>query len=341
MQWKRSASVALEKYAGLRVTRVRQTADGKAKAGAAAAAPAKPAPPKPKPKPRAKPDPAVARSARPPADPEHDRLLKAPLFVLSAPRSGSTLLRVVLNSHPGLHAPIETHVRRLIVKQTTPPVEHAMEALGHNLADVEHLLWDRVLHRELVRSGKETVVEKTPSNVFVAHRFAACWPDARFIFLMRHPVSIARSWHEGDPEKRPLHKSLLHTRKYMEALEEVRHELPGLTVRYEELTDDPEGQTRRICEFLGIEWDERMVSYGKQDHGEYRKGIGDWKEKIRSGTIQRGRALPTPEEIPEELWEMCKKWEYLPADAVRPAGGEVSGAGAAAQPDEEATAARP
>lgn len=320
MAWKRSASVALEKYAGLRVTRTRPTADGQPDGPAAMVAAA--SPPKipaatdkrPAEAPPRKMDGLgkVGASARPPAK-EGDRLLKAPVFVLSGPRSGSTLLRVVLNSHSKLHSPIETHVRRLAVKMTTAPTEQAMEELGHNLADIEHLLWDRILHRELQLSGKETVVEKTPSNVFVWKRLSICWPDARFIFLMRHPASIARSWHEGDPDKRPMEHAIVHTLKYMRALEVARQELGGLTLRYEDLTDNPEAETRRICEFLDIPWEEQMITYGQQDHGEFRKGIGDWKEKIRTGTIQRGRPLPTADEIPEELREMCRIWGYLPA----------------------------
>ena len=96
-------------------------------------------------------------------------------------------------------------MRRITVNLSTEPVQQAMQALGHTHSDVEHLLWDRLLHRELVRSGKRILVEKTPSNVFAYKRLATCWPDARFIFLLRHPLSIACSWHEADPETRTTH----------------------------------------------------------------------------------------------------------------------------------------
>lgn len=294
---------ALERHAGLRVTRVRHTASPAAGDPARAGRPAHPSP-----------------AVRPPADPVADRLLVAPVFVLSAPRSGSTLLRVVLDSHSELHAPIETHVRRLAVRYTTPMVAGAMNALGHNPADVQHLLWDRVLHRELLRSGKATLVEKTPSNVFVAERFARCWPDARFVFLLRHPLSIARSWHEADPVRRPMSRAVPHTLKYMAALERARQSLPGTTVRYERLTADPAAETRRLCAELGIPWEPGMLSYGRQDHGAFRKGAGDWQDKIRSGIVLRGRPLPAPEEVPEELREMCRRWGYLPvASSAAPA----------------------
>jgi hypothetical protein len=288
MPWKKSANAAFEKCTGFRVTRARSASD-RTKAA----------------------DGPVATAARPPADPDADRLLHAPVFVLSPPRSGSTLLRVILNSHPQLHAPIETHIRRLSVRPTTEPAFQALDALGHNVADVEHILWDRVLHRELVRSGKRTLVEKTPSNVFVWKRLATCWPDARFVFLIRHPYSIACSWHEGSPDERPMSEAVPHTRNYMEYLEEARKALPGLTVRYEELTGSPEAETRRICDFLDIPWDPGMITYGRQDHGDFTKGIGDWKDKIRSGTVQPGRPLPTADEIPAGLRPMAAAWGYV------------------------------
>ena len=74
---KRTAKSALESCTGLRVTRARGPRPRVETPGTAGVdAPGK-----------------VAASARPPARPEADRLLRAPVFVLSSPRSGSTLLR--------------------------------------------------------------------------------------------------------------------------------------------------------------------------------------------------------------------------------------------------------
>ncbi len=162
---------------------------------------------------------------RPPSDPR-DRLLQRPAFVLSPVRSGSTLLRLILNSHSQLCAPHETHFRRLAVDPTTNPVRQAMRALDLNRHDLEHLLWDRLLHRELVRSGKSLLVEKTPSNVFVADRLAIAWPDARFVFLIRHPYSIAGSWRESAPERRSMEQSINHTLWFMKSLEKAATTCP-------------------------------------------------------------------------------------------------------------------
>ncbi|MFI7111340.1 hypothetical protein ACIBK9_33865 [Nonomuraea sp. NPDC050227] len=116
----------------------------------------------------------VHRNAVPaPADPQADRLLKAPVFLLSPVRSGSTLLRALMNAHPALH------VRRLRVEFGTGLAEQAMAALGRDLSGLEHLLWDRVPHRELVRSGKRFMMGKTPADVFTIERIAACWGCSR------------------------------------------------------------------------------------------------------------------------------------------------------------------
>lgn len=301
MNWKRRINTTLEGITGYTITRARRAPER------SAARPERPARPVSRER-------APGDVVRPPADPA-DRLLTAPVFLLSSVRSGSTLLRVMLNSHSQIHAPHETHVRRITVNLATEPVQQAMRALGHTQSDVEHLLWDRLLHRELVRSGKRILVEKTPSNVFAYKRISACWPDARFIFLLRHPLSIAQSWHEADPVKRPMQEAIPHTLQYMRYLEEARNRLDGITLTYEDLTADPERETRRICEWLGVDWEPGMIDYGTKEHGAFVKGIGDWRDKIRSGTVQPGRPLPRAEEIPPELIDICRAWGYISATA--------------------------
>jgi hypothetical protein len=258
---------------------------------------------------RAAPEPRIP--VREPANPKLDRLVREPVFLCSSVRSGSTLLRAILNSHPRIHAPHETHFRRMQVVLSTEPVRQSMAALDLNVRDLEHLLWDRLLHRELVHSGKELLVEKTPSNVFAVDRLRTAWPEARFMYLIRHPYSVARSWHEGKPETRPMERAVPYTLNFMEHVERARVKHPGLTVRYEDLTAEPRTQTRLVCDYLGVPWEPEMHEYGHHDHGEFVPGIGDWRDKIHSGSVQPGRPLPEPDEVPAELREMCRTWGYL------------------------------
>ena len=115
------------------------------------------------------------------------------MFVICTLRSGSTLLRVLLDSHSQIRSPHELHLRYVSVHFDQKWSERSMKELGLDTRAAEYLLWDRLLHRELTASGKSIIADKTPNNVFIVDRLREAWPDARFIFLLRHPGAIARS----------------------------------------------------------------------------------------------------------------------------------------------------
>ncbi len=252
-----------------------------------------------------------ARGGRPVTPPAAgERLVKAPAFVLCTLRSGSTLLRVLLDSHSQIHAPQELHLGYLDVGIGTKWAARAMEEIGLDERRLEYLLWDRVLHRQLTHSGKRHLVSKTPNDVFIADRILECWPDARFIFLLRHPAAIVRSRQNLRPEADDNVETIV---RYGEALERARRAYAGLTVRYEELTADPQGQTRRICEYLGLPWEPAMLDYGRYDHGRFRPGLGDWAGKIKTGSVQPAEPPPPAEQLPAQLRELAGAWGYLTA----------------------------
>jgi hypothetical protein len=240
-----------------------------------------------------------------------DRLLTRPAFILSSVRSGSTLLRVILNSHSQIHSPPEIHLRNLRVAARGKYAQRSMKELGLDQDALQFLLWDRLLDRELSRAGKRQLVNKTPNDVFIADRIKACWPDARFIYLLRHPVSTARSRHATRPrdsEERNTEMIL----RYANALEEARQRHPdGITVRYEDLTAEPERVIRGVCDFLALKFEPAMLDYGSHDHGRFRPGLGDWKDKIKSGQIQAPEPLPSDDEVPPALRDIAAAWGYL------------------------------
>lgn len=244
-----------------------------------------------------------------------ERLLTAPVFILSAARSGSTLTRVILGSHSRLYAPPELPLKHLGVRAETPWVRTSVEAFGLTPEELDYLLWDRVLSDALRRSGKSTIVVKTPSNVLIWERLVACWPDARFIVLLRHPAAAVASLHVAwNPEWHPdsagsFEESVSKGLRYMTKVEEARRALPALTVRYEDLTTDPETVARRMCGFLDLPFEPAMLNYGKFRHDGFVPGLGDTSANIHSGRVQA--AAPLPDEIPEALAELCASWGYL------------------------------
>lgn len=238
------------------------------------------------------------------------RLVPSPVFVLSPARSGSTLFRVILNSHSQICAPHEMHLRYVRVRvEDKDYAREAIRRLGLDEPGLEHLLWDRLMHRELTRKGKRIFVDKTPGNGAQWARLHQAWPEARFIFLIRHPAVILDSLVRARPDLGTLRHQRM-VLAYAEQIQQARRSVPGPTVRYEELTADPERVTRDICRFLGTSWEPGMLQYGNHNHGSYRAGLGDWSANIKSGLIQPARANPHPDDVPAALHEICAAWGY-------------------------------
>lgn len=258
-----------------------------------------------------------------------ERLLVAPVFIFCSVRSGSTLLRMILNGHSELYAPHELHLSQLKATLGNRYVADAMHELGWSEQELTHLLWDRTLDAALARSGKRTLVEKTPHHTFMWSRIARCWPDARFLFLLRDPAAICASWWRARP-KQSREELFARVAKYTGAVQQARRTLPGHTLHYEDLVTDPEGEIRRVCQFLGVPFEPEMLEYGQHGHGPIKAGLGDWTERIRSGRIQPPRQ-PTPDselELSDELRQTARAWGYPrtggtaipPARPAEPAG---------------------
>jgi len=245
------------------------------------------------------------RAARP-----GNRLVPEPAFVMCTLRSGSTLLRLMLNSHPEIHCPHEIHLRYISVNFDERVAKRSMKEMGLNEERLEYLLWDRILHRELVRSGKPLLVTKTPNDVYIADRLKKCWPKSKMVFLIRHPAMIARSRLAARPGRDEERNTEI-IRNYCNALERARQSYEGPTIRYEDLTTDPTTALTTVCDHLGVTFDPAMLDYGRHDHGRAVAGLGDWKDKIKTGTVQPPEPLPPESEIPAGLRAICATWGYL------------------------------
>ncbi|PZG15967.1 sulfotransferase family protein [Nonomuraea aridisoli] len=235
------------------------------------------------------------------------RQVDSPVFVIASVRSGSTLLRMLLNSHSRIRAPHELHLRTINVQLTPGFSEQSMQELGLDQIELEHVLWDRILQLELERSGKDVIVDKTPGNVFTWERLKYAWPNAKFLILLRHPEGVVSSLENRKGNTSTREALEANALKYFKPLDKARRTLGGLTVRYEELTAEPERVTREICAYLGVEWEPGMLEYGKYDHGDFVPNLGDRSDNIKSGRIQAARTFATTS---PSLAKYAKAWGY-------------------------------
>jgi hypothetical protein len=238
------------------------------------------------------------------------RLVPRPVFLLSSFRSGSTLLRCILNSHPDVCAPHELYLRSLTVEMQTGYSKLAMSLLDYDPEDLRFLLWDRLFDELLRRSGKRVLVDKTPSNVWILGDLRRCWPEARFIVLRRHPADIVASLVRAD-EGREEGEAVEIVNQFGDALDAVlRDGATATLVRYEDLTASPQAVCGQLCAFLEVAFEPEMIHYGRHDHGPLVDGVGDWSERIRSGRIQAAPPVDAPRRTPSALLPLCRRWGY-------------------------------
>lgn len=137
-------------------------------------------------------------------------LIDRPIFIVSTPRSGSTLLFETLVRAPGLfttgdesHRRIESigdlHPRTRGWTSNRLGAEEATPALVAALADNFYpYLKDRA---GAPPSGRVRMLEKTPKNALRVPFFAEAWPDAIFVYLYREPrqtlASMIEAWSTG------------------------------------------------------------------------------------------------------------------------------------------------
>jgi amino acid adenylation domain-containing protein len=218
------------------------------------------------------------------------------LFVLSPPRSGSTLLRVMLGAHPALFAPPELELltfrtmadRRSVFQGRDSfwlegVIRAVMEARGCTAEEAERIVaeteqagWTtRRFYRTLQEwIGGRMLVDKTPSYALdprVLQRAEAGFAGARYLHLLRHPQATNRSFAEAKLDQIFFRRPHTFSRRQLaELVWTVSHRnildflaaVPDerkLTVRFEDLVRDPRQVLAGICAFLGIEVHPDMV----------------------------------------------------------------------------------
>ena len=140
--------------------------------------------------------------------------LASPLFIVAAPRSGSTLLFETLAATPQLHT-LGGEAHWLIegseelrpgaagIYSNRLDAEHATSAVAQRIIDrVLRNLQDSQGQPANAAGGSIRLLEKTPKNALRIPFLNAVFPDARFIFLWRDPrenlASIIEAWRSGN-----------------------------------------------------------------------------------------------------------------------------------------------
>ncbi|CAN5571392.1 sulfotransferase [soil metagenome] len=231
-------------------------------------------------------DAAVPRALRHSLMQSENEMAPAP-FIVGVPRSGTTLLRLMLDSHPQLAIPNESHFFFELVKRTDaePPLasgefhqlvvshftwqnfaldeDEFRAALGESRPfDIAHGI--RALYRlYAARFGKQRWGEKTPDYGMLMPQIAALLPEAHFIHVVRDGRDVAVSkrhlWFgPGNDIAAQAEAWQAWIRRARDLAKSCPH---YLEIRYEALVRSPREVLEQVCDFIALPFTEEMLRY--------------------------------------------------------------------------------
>lgn len=256
-----------------------------------------------------------------------------PVFIVGTERSGSNLLRAILDSHPNIAIPHPPHIMKELA-----PVVHRYGDLSRDgnfrrlvddavrVVELHFAPWDVAVDRERVfreAAGRELYcVKRAIYEQYMLARGKKRWgckstfmihyTDAvrryhaapRFIHLVRDGRDVSVSARESVFNHfHPHYVSLLWSRQQRLAIELGATLPPGqfLTVHYEKLVADPQREVRRLCDFIGEDYAGEMLNYASRPDSARLAGMSrSWanlSRPILSGNTRKYRARLSADEI--------------------------------------------
>ena len=214
-----------------------------------------------------------------------------PFFIVGSGRSGSTLLRIMLASHSRIAIPPETwfllplveeipidrvlnteELARAIVLMTSdyrwPDMQMSVDELkvraSHLVEPRMRDLVELVYATQLRASGKARWGDKTGPYVKIIPQLSRLFPGARFIFLVRDGRDVTKSWQNLMRYGISVHQNAIEwteASRWERKWSASKYADTMLCVRYEDLVLDPEPTLRRICDFIGEQFEPQMLAW--------------------------------------------------------------------------------
>jgi hypothetical protein len=213
-------------------------------------------------------------------------MARTPVFIVGAPRSGTTLLRVTLNRHSQLAVAGETHYFPRVYARRHAfgdpgDVRNRERIVGAYLAigpvrrlgmDIgvlrqrlmsEGVTWS-ALFASLIRvyadlKGKQHSGEKTPQHALHVKTLCEWFPDCSIIHMVRDPRAAACSLTHMPWASRSVLMEARTWHSCNTAACAVSTRDNYVRVKYEELVAQPEEQLRRVCSHIGLEYQEALL----------------------------------------------------------------------------------
>jgi hypothetical protein len=208
-------------------------------------------------------------------------------------RSGTSLVEQIIASHPAATGAGELEFWNDVVRKHGTVIRRELlgEALRKEVAE-DYL---RALARHCVDALR--VIDKAPINSGYLGVIHSVFPNARIIYMRRDPIDTCLScyFQQFSPALNftmDLSDLAHYYREHQRLMAHWRAVLPAgaiLDVPYAELVADQEGWTRRILNFVGLEWDQRCLDFHRTERPVVTASYWQVRQRIYSDSVQRWR----------------------------------------------------
>jgi tetratricopeptide (TPR) repeat protein len=222
-----------------------------------------------------------------------------PVFIVGMPRSGTTLVEQIISSHPQVFGAGELgYMSKMVINLANQEGTDYHECMaGLPPAEIEKLSSGYLEYIRNLNAAAARITDKMPDNFKHIGPIAMLFPRARIIHCRRHPVDTCLSIYERKfagfhPYAYDLTELGRYYRLYLQLMAHWEEVLPGriLTVQYEELVGHQEPVSRKLIEFVGLEWDDRCLQFYNKS-GQAVKTASHWqvRQQIYSTSKERWR----------------------------------------------------
>jgi Flp pilus assembly protein TadD len=231
--------------------------------------------------------------------PRSSETSEVPVFIVGMPRCGSTLAERILDAHPAVHGAGEIGVVYERVRSVSVDIGSSL-AYPECVADLEPADVDRfgAEHVKALRAYSHDatrIVDKNLQNYLHLGLIALMLPRARVIHCRRDPVNTCLSCYTVglQPTLHPYAADLAHLglvyRQYVRIMEHWAEvlDLERIDVDYETMVADQEGESRRIIEFCGLEWDDACLRFHESGRDERTLSHAQVRKPIYTSSLDR------------------------------------------------------
>lgn len=223
---------------------------------------------------------------------------RTPVFIVGMPRSGTTLIEQILSSHPSLFGAGERMDLTEVISGALSlgPKRAFLDVVEGLSASDLAALGDAYLER-LWKLAPDAVyiTDKMPGNYLYLGMIHLMLPQAKIIHTMRDPMASCFSCYAtlfSEPMAYTYDLGTLgrHYVRYMELMQHWKEVLPPgmvLDVHYEDMVDDLEGQSRRILEHLGMDWNEACLEFYRNERPVKTASVGQVRQPIYHTSVAR------------------------------------------------------